>query len=77
MCACVPEVLQQYRTLINDGYSMPLQEALAWEEARAVWWAQQLSGAALEPARANLLEKDRKVINDAAQPALKHPNRAD
>jgi enoyl-CoA hydratase len=59
MCACVPQVLQQYRTLIKDGYSMPLNEALEWEEARAVWWAKQASGAMIEERRQGVLEKGR------------------
>ncbi len=36
MCACVPHILQQYKPLIDDGYSMPYREALAWEEQRAI-----------------------------------------
>ncbi|MEZ5501252.1 MAG: enoyl-CoA hydratase [Halioglobus sp.] len=59
MCACVPQVLQQYRTLINHGYSMPLSDALEWEEARAIWWAKQATGAAIEARRLDVLEKGR------------------
>lgn len=59
MCACVPEVLQQYRTLINDGYSMLLHDALEWEEARAIWWAKQASGAIIEKRRHGVLKKGR------------------
>ena len=36
MCACVPHVLKQYKPLIEEGYSMPYREALAWEEQRAI-----------------------------------------
>jgi enoyl-CoA hydratase len=59
MCACVPQVLQQYRTLIRDGYSMSLNDALEWEEARAIWWAKQASGAMIEKRRQEVLEKGR------------------
>lgn len=59
ICACVPQVLQQYRTLITDGYSMSLSDALEWEEARAVWWAKQASGAMIESRRPALLAKGR------------------
>jgi enoyl-CoA hydratase len=59
MCACVPQVLQQYRTLIKDGYSMSLNDALEWEEARAIWWAQQASGKMIEERRGGVLEKGR------------------
>ena len=59
MCACVPQVLQHYQTLIEDGYSMPLKEALEWEEARAIWWAKQASGAEIEKRRQEVFEKGR------------------
>ena len=41
MCACVPHVLQQYKPLIEEGYNMPYQEALAWEEQKAIESAKQ------------------------------------
>lgn len=59
MCACVPQVLQHYRTLIKDGYSMSLNDALEWEEARAIWWAKQATGAMIEERRLGVLEKGR------------------
>ena len=59
MCACVPEVLRQYKALINDGYSMPLQEALAWEEANAIESAKQASSQILEARRKDVLDKGR------------------
>jgi len=36
ICAAVPSLLPQYKRLIDDGYSMPLQEALVWEERQAI-----------------------------------------
>jgi enoyl-CoA hydratase len=63
MCACVPQVLAQYQTLISDGYSMPLDDALEWEEARAVWWAKQASGEMIEQRRTGVLEKGRSEKN--------------
>jgi enoyl-CoA hydratase len=59
MCACVPQVLQEYRTLIKDGYSMPLSDALEWEEARAIWWAKQASGAMIAHRREGVMKKGR------------------
>jgi enoyl-CoA hydratase len=59
ICACVPEVLQQYQTLISDGYSMTFNDALEWEEARAIWWAQQATAAIIEERRAGILKKGR------------------
>jgi enoyl-CoA hydratase len=59
ICTCVPQVLQHYRTLIKDGYSMSLNDALAWEESRAIWWAKQASGAMIEDRRQEVLAKGR------------------
>lgn len=59
ICACVPQVLQHYRTLINDGYSMSLNNALEWEEARSIWWAKQASGAMIKERREAVMKKGR------------------
>jgi enoyl-CoA hydratase len=59
ICGCVPAVLEQYQTLIKDGYSMLLDDALEWEEARAIWWAKQASGKMIEGRRKEVLEKGR------------------
>ncbi len=60
ICACVPQVLAHYREMIEDGYSMPLHDALEWEEARAIWWAKQASGEAVESRRLGVLEQGRR-----------------
>ena len=59
ICGCVPEVLREYQVLIRDGYSMPLKDALEWEEARAIWWAKKASAAMIEERRKAVLEKGR------------------
>jgi len=59
ICACVPQVLRHYRAMINDGYSMPLHDALEWEEARAMWWARQSLAETIEGRRADVLRKGR------------------
>lgn len=59
ICGCVPAVLRDYQDLIETGYSMPLKDALKWEEARAISWAKQASGAAIEDRREAVLEKGR------------------
>jgi enoyl-CoA hydratase len=59
MCACVPQVLQQYKSLIDDGYSMPLNEALQWEEAQAIESAKQISADLIEKRRQGVLAKGR------------------
>lgn len=59
ICACVPSVLQQYQTLVTEGYSMPLEDALKWEKDRAVRWAEQVSAQSIESRRQDVLEKGR------------------
>lgn len=59
ICGCVPQVLAEYQVLIRDGYSMPFSDALEWESARAIEWAKQASGAALEQRRQGVLAKGR------------------
>lgn len=59
ICACVPQVLRHYRAMIEDGYSMPLNEALEWEESRAIWWAKQASGEAIARRRDAVFDKGR------------------
>jgi enoyl-CoA hydratase/carnithine racemase len=63
MCACVPEVLSRYQRLIDDGYSMPLADALAWEEAQAIEWANIATGAMVEERRKSVIEKGRSEKN--------------
>ena len=52
-------MVRDLRTLIKDGYSMLLHDALEWEEARAIWWAKQASGEMIEGRRQEVLEKGR------------------
>lgn len=59
MCACVPAVLSRYQTLIQDGYSMPLADALRWEEEQAIEWAKLATGANVEERRQEVLDKGR------------------
>ena len=64
MCACVPQVLQQYKRLIDDGYNMPYREALAWEEAQAIESAKQMMAATIAGRREAVMEKGRSEKND-------------
>jgi enoyl-CoA hydratase len=64
MCACVPHILKQYKPLIDDGYSMPLKEAMPWEEAQAIESAQQAAAWMIEQRRKQVLEKGRSERND-------------
>ena len=64
MCACVPQVLQQYKRLIDEGYNMPYREALAWEEEQAIESAKQVMAATIASRREGILEKGRSEKND-------------
>ncbi|MDG2047521.1 MAG: enoyl-CoA hydratase [Halioglobus sp.] len=62
ICECVPAALQQYQTLIDDGASMLVDDALDWEEARAIWWAKRASGKMIEGRRQAVLQKGRNEL---------------
>lgn len=59
MCACIPQVMLEYRRMIDEGFSMPLNEALAWEEAKAIESAKQASAHMIEQRRKAVLAKGR------------------
>jgi len=59
MCACVPEVLSAYRRLIDEGYSMPLDKALAWESEIAMDWSSRVTAEAIERRRRTVLDRGR------------------
>ncbi len=59
MCACVPHILQQYKCLIEEGYSKPYADALAWEEARSIESAKQITASIIESRRQQVLDKGR------------------
>ena len=59
ICACVPEVLRHYQALISEGYSMPLDKALAWEHESAIDWASHATADAIEQRRRSVLQKGR------------------
>ena len=59
MCNCVPEILKQYKPLIDNGYSMPLKEALVWEEAQAIESAKLASAQLIEARRKDVLSRGR------------------
>jgi enoyl-CoA hydratase len=59
MCNCVPDILKQYKPLIEDGYSMPLKEAMVWEEAQAIESAKLASAQLIEQRRQQVMAKGR------------------
>jgi enoyl-CoA hydratase len=63
MCACVPHILQQYKPLIEEGYSMSLKDALVWEEAQAIASAKEAFAATIATRREAVMTKGRSETN--------------
>lgn len=59
MCACVPHILAQYKPLIDDGLSKPLDEALKWEEATAIESAKQAMAHMIAQRREKVIARGR------------------
>lgn len=59
MCKCVPDMLPQYKALIDEGYAKPYDEALAWEERRAIESAKQMMAAVVEQRRDAVMARGR------------------
>ncbi len=59
MCACVPDILVRYKRLIDEGYSMPLNEALPWEEAIAIASASEVGADLVAQRREGIFGKGR------------------
>jgi enoyl-CoA hydratase len=59
MCNCVPHILKQYKSLIDEGYSMPYKEALAWEEAQSITSAKQVLGNTIAERREAVMAQGR------------------
>jgi enoyl-CoA hydratase len=59
MASCVPDVLVEYKRLINDGYALPFGEAMRLEAARSVEHARSVTAEAIESRRAGIQERGR------------------
>lgn len=59
MCACVPQVLQQYKALIDDGFSMHFKEAMLYEEETAIESAKQAAAHLIAGRREEVLKRGR------------------
>lgn len=59
MCACVPHILQQYKPLIEEGYNMPYQEALVWEEQKAIESAKEAFSSTIAARRDAVMSQGR------------------
>lgn len=59
MSACVPHVLQQYKALIDDGFSMHFKDAMAYEEATAIESAKQAAAHMIAARRNSVFKRGR------------------
>lgn len=59
MCNCVPHTLKQYKPLIDEGYSMPYKDALAWEEAQSITSAKQVLSDTIDQRREAVMAQGR------------------
>ncbi|MEM0954909.1 MAG: enoyl-CoA hydratase [Pseudomonadota bacterium] len=64
ICATDPKTLSAYKQLIDEGYSMPLDEALRWEEARAIESAKAMTRMIMEQRRNEVMQKGRSEKED-------------
>jgi len=64
MVACVPQTLKAYKPLIDEGYSMPLAEALPWEEAQSIESAKQTMAEMIARRKDEVLAKGRSETNE-------------
>lgn len=62
--ACVPATLKSYQSLIEQGYSMSLAEALPWEEARSIESAKQTMAEMVAQRREQVMAKGRSEADD-------------
>lgn len=63
MCACVPDILRQYKPLIEEGYNMPYKESLAWEEQKAIASAKQAFASTIAARRDAVMSQGRSEKN--------------
>jgi len=54
-----PQVLAQYKPLIDEGLSMPLDQALRWEEAKAIESAKKAMAHMIASRKDEVLAKGR------------------
>ncbi len=64
MCSCVPHILQQYKPLIDEGYSMALKDALMWEEVRAIESAREAFATTIAANRERVMAQGRSETGD-------------
>ncbi len=59
MCRCVPQILAQYKPLIDEGFCKPYDEALRWEETKAIESARQAMAHMIAQRRESVVSQGR------------------
>ncbi len=59
MATCVPRVLRRYKRLIDEGFGLPLTEALAYELEAAIASAKEMTAATLGERRTGIVDRGR------------------
>ncbi len=59
MASCVPHVLRGYKRLIDEGYGLPLAEALALESRRALESVAEMNAATVAARRQGIVDRGR------------------
>ncbi len=59
MCSCVPGVMEQVKRMIDTGYSMHFDDAMAYELRVGTESAKQIDSAEIGRRRASVMERGR------------------
>ena len=59
MSACVPHIMREYKKLIDDGFSMPFDEAMVYEEKIAIESAKNAAAHLVASRREAVIKKGR------------------
>ncbi|MAG29271.1 MAG: enoyl-CoA hydratase [Deltaproteobacteria bacterium] len=60
MCSCVPDVMEQVKAMIDTGYSMHFDDAMAYELEVGIESSKQIDSAEIGKRRAAIMERGRK-----------------
>ncbi|MCR9094906.1 MAG: enoyl-CoA hydratase [bacterium] len=60
ICSCVPGVMEQVKTMIDTGYSMHFDDAMAYELEVGIESSKQIDSAKIGERRAGIMERGRK-----------------
>ncbi|MFK7898773.1 MAG: enoyl-CoA hydratase [Myxococcota bacterium] len=59
ICSCVPGVMEQVKTMIDEGYSMHLNDAMAYELAKGIESSKQIDSKAIGDRRKDVIARGR------------------